>query len=106
MPTPRVPIPSAALAAVCQEFEIAKLSLFGSVLRDDFGVESDIDVLIEFNPGRAPGFLTLAHLSERIGDLFPGRRVDVLTPGFLSRHFRAAVLAEAHPVIVDGHVAA
>lgn len=98
-------VPAAALADICRDFAISRLSLFGSVLRDDFSPHSDIDILIEFASGRTPGFLGLGRITERIAALFPDRTVDVLTPGFLSRHFRDDVVASAWPVVVDGHVA-
>jgi predicted nucleotidyltransferase len=53
---PRIPINRAKLAALCQKWHIAHLSLFGSVLRDDFRPDSDVDVLIQFEPGHTPGW--------------------------------------------------
>jgi hypothetical protein len=67
--------------------------LFGSVLREDFGPDSDIDVLVEFEEGHVPG-LTFFAMERELSEIL-GRKVDLNTPGFLSRHFRDAVLAEA-----------
>ncbi len=81
------------VATFCRKHHIRKLALFGSVLRNDFNSASDVDVLVEFDPGHVPGlafFGMEAELSEIIG-----RRVDLNTPQFLSRHFRDDVLAKA-----------
>ena len=77
----------------CRRHHIARLSLFGSVLRDDFGPGSDVDVLVEFQPGHTPG-LAFFTMEEELGRIL-GRKVDLNTPGFLSRYFRDRVLAEA-----------
>ena len=74
---PHLTIPEADLAAFCRANGIRRLSIFGSAVRDDFGPESDVDVLIEFEPGRAPGFRFVSIAAE-LSELF-GRRVDVLT---------------------------
>jgi predicted nucleotidyltransferase len=77
----------------CRRNHIRRLALFGSVLRDDFGPDSDVDVLVEFEPGTRVG-LRFFSLEIELGTIL-GRKVDLNTPGFLSRHFRDAVLAEA-----------
>jgi len=74
---PHLTIPEADLAVFCRTNGIRRLSIFGSALRDDFGPESDVDVLIEFEPGRVPGFRFVSIAAE-LSELF-GRRVDVLT---------------------------
>ena len=88
-----IEIPQQAVAEFCRRHAIRRLSLFGSVLRDDFGPESDIDVLVEFEPGTRVGlrFFTI----ERALAQLLGRKVDLNTPGFLSKYFRDEVLAEA-----------
>ena len=73
---------------------IRRLSLFGSILRDDFRPDSDVDVLVEFEPDHVPGFFGLFDLQEELSALF-GRRVDLRTPEDLSRYFRDEVLARA-----------
>jgi predicted nucleotidyltransferase len=81
------------IAEFCRRRHIRRLAFFGSVLRDDFGPESDVDVLIEFESGHVPGLEFLAMEEELSGIL--GRKVDLNTPGFLSPYFRDRVLAEA-----------
>ena len=83
------------LEELCQRHHIAKLSLFGSVLRDDFSPESDIDVLVEFESGHVPGFFRLFDIEEELSSLLGGRKVDLRTPQDLSRYFRDEVLAHA-----------
>lgn len=82
-----------AVAAFCRRHHVRRLALFGSVLRDDFTPESDVDVLVEFEPGHVPGLAFFAMEAEL--SAIVGRKVDLNTPGFLSRYFRAEVLAEA-----------
>ena len=91
---PQVSIPKARLASFCQARGIRRLAIFGSALRSDFGPESDIDLLVEFEPGRTPGLLGIAGMELDLGHML-GRKVDLRTPGDLSRYFRAAVLEEA-----------
>jgi predicted nucleotidyltransferase len=93
MARPRIDIPKEKIAEFCRRNHIRRLSLFGSVLRDDFGPQSDVDVLVEFEPDTHLGlrFFGLEHeLSELLG-----RKVDLNTAGFLSKYFRDQVLAEA-----------
>jgi len=92
----RIPVPAAALAGFCRRHHIRSLAFFGSVLRDDFGPASDIDVLIEFEPGRTPG-LSFFSLADELARIL-GRRVDCTTPGGLSRYLRDKVLAEARTI--------
>ena len=66
-----------------------------SVLRTDFNPESDIDVLVEFEPEHVPGLLGVARMERQLSELFDGRKVDLRTPEDLSRYFRDAVLQEA-----------
>ena len=90
---PRIEVDKQQIARFCRRHRIRRLALFGSVLRDDFSPESDVDVLVEFEDGHVPGlaFFTMqAELSKILG-----RKVDLNTPRFLSRHFRDDVLAEA-----------
>jgi predicted nucleotidyltransferase len=87
-------IPRNEIAAFCVRHHISRLALFGSVLRDDFGTASDIDVLVEFEPGRTPGFFRLFEMEEELSTLFGGRRVEIKTPEDLSPYFRDDVLRE------------
>lgn len=84
----------ARIAAFCRRNQIRKLSLFGSVLRDDFGPDSDVDILVEFEPEAVVGLLKMVTLEQELTAIV-GRRVDLRTAQDLSRYFRDAVLAEA-----------
>lgn len=86
-------IDKAAIASFCRKHHIKRMALFGSVLRDDFGPDSDIDVLVEFEPGHVPG-LAFFGMEEELSRIL-GRKVDLNTPNFLSRYFRDKVLREA-----------
>ena len=96
----KVSVDRERLAEFCRQNGVHRLAIFGSALRDDFGPRSDVDVLIEFEPGRTPG-LSFFSMQEELSRLF-GRSVDLHTPASLSRHFRSQVLAEAE----DQYVAA
>jgi hypothetical protein len=82
------------IADFCRRCHIRKLALFGSVLRPDFGPESDVDVLVEFEPGHPVGLLRLAGMERELSTLL-GRKADLRTPADLSRYFREEVLAAA-----------
>ena len=90
------------LAAFCRANGISRLAIFGSALRDDFGPDSDIDVLVEFEPARTPGLLGVAGLETELAVLFGGRKVDLRTPEDLSRYFRRRVLDTAHVQYAQG----
>ena len=94
MGKPRMAVPKRRIAQFCRRNHIRRLALFGSVLRPDFGPDSDVDVLVEFEPGTRVGLLRLAGMEIELGELL-GRKVDLNTPGFLGRHVRDRVLAEA-----------
>jgi predicted nucleotidyltransferase len=83
-----------ALAEFCRRHHIRRLAFFGSVLRDDFRPESDVDVLVEFDPGRAVGLIRLAGMERELSQLL-GRPADLNTEGFLSPYFRSEVVREA-----------
>jgi hypothetical protein len=89
-----IDMPKQRIAEFCRRNHIRRLALFGSVLRDDFGPESDVDVLVEFEAGARVGLLRLAGMEIELGEIL-GRKVDLNTPGFLSDYFRDQVLAEA-----------
>lgn len=92
--SPSLPIDDQVLAAFCRRHGVRRLSIFGSALRDDFGPSSDVDVLVEFEPGRAPGLAFFA-MERELSTLF-GRPVDLNTRAFLSPYFRDEVLESAH----------
>ena len=98
----KVSVSRGALAAFCREHGIRRLSVFGSALRDDFGSESDVDVLVEFVPGRTPGLLGVARMELQLSGLFSGRKVDLRTPEDLSRYFRQDVLDAAEVQYAEG----
>ena len=90
----RFPLDASEIAAFCRKHHIRKLSLFGSVLRDDFGPESDVDVLVEFDDGHVPGF-GFVRIQDELSQLLGGRRVDLVTPRALSPFLRERVLSSA-----------
>ena len=90
------------LTEFCRANGITRLAIFGSALREDFGPESDIDVLVEFAPGRAPGLLGMAGMEIDLSALFGGRKVDLRTPEDLSRYFRQEVLDMAEIQYAQG----
>jgi predicted nucleotidyltransferase len=93
-----IDIPHDEIAAFCRLHHIRRLALFGSVLRDDFTPESDVDVLVEFEPGHTPGLAFFTMHEELAGII--GRPVDLNTPGFLGRAIRDEVLSEARNLYV------
>ena len=93
MQLPSIDLPPQQIEHFCQKYHIRRLAFFGSVVRDDFGPQSDIDVLVEFDPAHTPGFeffLMEAELSEILG-----RKVDLQTENFISPEFRHSTLSEA-----------
>jgi len=86
-------IPKDQIAEFCRRHRIRKLALFGSILRDDFRPESDVDVLVEFEPGTRVGLRFFA--IERALSEILGRKVDLNTPGFLGKYYQEQVLKEA-----------
>lgn len=95
MPQPRIKLPTAKVADFCRQHHIRKLALYGSVLRDDFGPDSDVDVLVEFAPDEQVGLLGMAGMEQELSELM-GRRVDLRTPQDLSRYFRQEVMEHAN----------
>ncbi|MEW5803677.1 MAG: nucleotidyltransferase family protein [bacterium] len=91
---PKISIPKGKIADFCQRNHIRKLSLFGSVLREDFKPDSDVDILVEFEPGHVPSFFRLFDMEEELSSLL-GRKADLRTAEDLSRYFRDEVLANA-----------
>ncbi len=95
MKTQNINISGEQIAHFCQHWHIIKLSLFGSVLRDDFRPDSDIDVLVEFQPEHIPGFLKLHQIQEELSTLLGNRPIDLVTSKFLNPRIRDRILAEA-----------
>lgn len=98
----RIPLDQAKLADFCRKHHIRKLALFGSILRDDFRPDSDVDILVEFEPAHVPGFLRLAAMERELSGLLGGRQVDMRTPQDLSRYFRDDVIATAKVQYAQG----
>ena len=93
--TKHISIPPDTLAAYCRRHHIRRLALFGSVLKDTAGPDSDIDLLVEFEPGHEPGYIGLAAMQLELSDLMGGRAVDLRTPAELSRYFRDDIISSA-----------
>lgn len=89
-----ISVPRGELEAFCRRSHVQRLSFFGSVLRDDFTPQSDVDVLVEFHAGHEPGLLGLAAMERELSAIL-GRRADLNTKGFLNRYFAQEVLREA-----------
>lgn len=89
----KIQVPRREIEEFCKRNHIRKLAFFGSVLRDDFKSDSDIDVLVEFEEGKTPG-LAFFRMQNELSEIL-GRKVDLNTPGFLSKHFREQVRHEA-----------
>ncbi len=89
----KIPIPRDKIGEFCRKHHIKRLALFGSVLREDFRPDSDVDVLVEFEPEHIPG-LAFFDMQDELSEIL-GRQVDLKTIGFISRYFRSEVLKEA-----------
>lgn len=98
----RLRVDRRALADFCRRHHIRRLALFGSVLREDFRSESDVDVLVTFEEDHVPGFLGLADIERELSELLGGRRLDVVTPKFLHPRIRDRVLREAEIHYAEG----
>jgi predicted nucleotidyltransferase len=97
--TLQIDIPHERVTEFCQRHRIRRMALFGSVIRDDFTPESDVDVLVEFVAGPTPGLAFYSSLPDELSEIL-GRQVDLNTPSSLSRYFRQEVLDEAQEVYV------
>ena len=89
------------LIEFCERHHIRRLSLFGSILRDDFRPDSDVDVLVEFEPGHTPG-LGIVDVEEDLSKLFGGRRVDMVNPKYLNPRIKDRVLSTAEVQYAEG----
>lgn len=92
--SPRITINREQIVGFCRRNHISKLAFFGSVLRDDFGEDSDVDVLVEFEPGHPVGLIRMAGMEIELSEII-GRKADLRTPNDLSRYFRDKVVAES-----------
>ena len=91
----KIKVDKGRLGEFCRQRHITRLSFFGSVLRDDFASDSDVDVLVDFEEGHTPGFLRVAQIERELSMLLDNRRVDLRTFQDLRRYFRKEVLAAA-----------
>lgn len=94
-------VPKEEIADFCRRHHIRKLSLFGSVLREDFRPDSDVDVLVEFEPGHAVGF-GIIDMEEELSRLFGGHKADIVEAKYLNRWLRDRVLANAEVQYAEG----
>jgi len=93
--TLKIEIPKDLVADFSRHHHIRRLAVFGSALREDFTVESDIDILVEFESGYAPGLFGMARMERELSAYLGGRKIDLRTPEDLSRYFRRQVMEEA-----------
>lgn len=91
----KISIPKDKISEFCRQNQIRRLSLFGSVLREDFSPDSDVDILVEFEPGTRVGMIRFSGLEIELSNII-GRKVDLNTPGFLSKYYRDRILTEAN----------
>lgn len=97
-----IELPRDKIADFCKRNRIRKLSLFGSALKGELRKDSDIDLLVEFNPDETPSLFDLARMERELSKLLGGRKVDLRTPSELSRYFRDEVLSTASVQYAEG----
>lgn len=97
-----IELPREKIADFCKRNRIRRLSLFGSALKGELRKNSDIDLLVEFQPDEAPGLFDLARMERELSKLLGGRKVDLRTPNELSRYFRDEVLSTASVQYAEG----
>jgi predicted nucleotidyltransferase len=98
----KIALDETALADFCQRHHIRRLAFFGSVLRDDFGPASDVDVLVDFDPAHIPGFFGLGQMQDELSHLLSERRVDLVTAKFLNHRMQKKVLETAQVAYASG----
>ena len=89
-----IAVDSNSLAEFCRRHGIRKMSFFGSVLREDFGPDSDVDVLVEFEAGKIVGF-DIIDMEEELSNLLGKRKVDLVNEKYLNHRLRPVILREA-----------
>jgi hypothetical protein len=97
-----IEVEQSELARFCRRRRIRKLSFFGPVLRDDFRSDSDVDCLVEFEPGAVVGYVRLAAIEKELSELLGGRNVDIVNPKFLRPRIRDRVLESAEVQYAEG----
>jgi len=98
----QIDFPKEKVASFCREMHIIRLAVFGSALRSDFRPDSDIDLLVEFEPGQVPGLFGISRMERELSILFGGRKIDLRTPEDLSKYFRQQVMEEAEVQYAKG----
>ena len=98
----RIEVPKSRLAEFCRNHHIRQLALFGSVLHEDFRPDSDVDVLVEFEPDHVPGFIALGEMESELSAILGGHPVDLVTEGFLNRRIRSHILADMEVEYAQG----
>jgi predicted nucleotidyltransferase len=98
---PAIDIPRQAVAEFCRRHGIRRLSLFGSVLRDDFRPDSDVDILVEFLPEKAVGW-EIINIEDELSQLLGGHKVDMVNPKYLNRRLKDRILASAQVEYDEG----
>jgi predicted nucleotidyltransferase len=101
MVAPTIDVPRQAIAEFCARHGIRRLSLFGSVLRNDFRPDSDVDVLVEFQPGRIVGW-NIVEIEDELSRLFGGHKVDMVNPKYLNPRLKERILASAQVQYDEG----
>lgn len=96
-----IQVPKDKIRIFCKKYHVKKLSFFGSMLRNDFSADSDLDVLIEFQPNQKIGYLDMARMEEELSAIM-NKKVDLRTPAELSRYFRQEVLENAEVQYAEG----
>ena len=91
----KVEVSKQEIADFCRRHHIKKIAVFGSALRGEMGPDSDIDLLVEFKEEHVPGFFRLYEIEEELSSIFGGKKIDLRTPGDLSRYFREEVVETA-----------
>lgn len=97
----RIQVPREKLSEFCRNRHIRWLACFGSVVRDDFSPDSDVDLLVEFAPGHTPG-LEIVDIEEDLSSLLEGRKVDLINPKYLNRRLKDRVLEDAEVLYAEG----
>jgi predicted nucleotidyltransferase len=98
----KVKLPNRKIADFCRRHNIRKLAVFGSALREDFRPDSDLDVLVEFEPGITVGYIGLYPIEQELAGLLGGRKLDLVNPKFLNHRIRDRVLSEAQVQYAEG----
>jgi hypothetical protein len=97
----RLDVPKESIAEFCRRWNIRWLACFGSAVRDGFGPDRDVDLLVEFAPGHTPG-LEIVDIEEDLSSLLEGRKVDLVNPKYLNRRLKDRVLEEAEVLYAEG----